>query len=287
MMEFMTSMTMVDRRIGSAPFVWEGDFAQGVARAAELGFDGVELHIADPAGVDLPALEAALTENRLGLTAIGTGRAYVNESLSITDPREDRRLAAIQRLEDFIDLGARLHAVVIIGCMRGNVSAPEELPQAMERLTRSMERLDRRARQAGVTLVLEPINQYENNFLCTMGEIADFIRGNHLTNTGLLADTFHMNIEEPDLLASIEACGPEIRYVHVADSNRRYPGCGHLDFPAILAKLWQVGYRGVLSAECLPLPTGDQAARGWLQAVKAMMQGSAVDQILYYVQKDK
>ena len=69
---------MVDQIIGSAPFVYEGDFAQGVAKARELGYDGVELHIADPADVDLPTLEQALAENSMRLTAIGTGRAYVN-----------------------------------------------------------------------------------------------------------------------------------------------------------------------------------------------------------------
>ena len=90
-MKFITSMTMVDQIIGSAPFVYEGDFAQGVAKARELGYDGVELHIADPADVDLPALEQALAENSMRLTAIGTGRAYVNHGLSITDPDEARR----------------------------------------------------------------------------------------------------------------------------------------------------------------------------------------------------
>ena len=93
-MKFITSMTMVDQIIGSAPFVYEGDFAQGVAKARELGYDGVELHIADPADVDLPALEQALAENSMRLTAIGTGRAYVNHGLSITDPDEAHRRAA-------------------------------------------------------------------------------------------------------------------------------------------------------------------------------------------------
>ena len=44
-MNFITSMTMVDRIIGSAPFVYEGDFVTGIKKAKELGYDGVELHI--------------------------------------------------------------------------------------------------------------------------------------------------------------------------------------------------------------------------------------------------
>lgn len=271
-MQFITSMTMVDKIIGSAPFVYEGDFAQGVAQARKMGYDGVELHIADPAEVDLFALEWALQINDIHLTAIGTGRAYVNEGLSITDPDEEKRRAAVRRLEAFIALGERLHATVIIGCMRGNVSAPEEMPEALERLRVSMLHLDRVAQQAGVELVFEPINRYENNFLCTMGEISDFIRANKLTNTGMLIDLFHMNIEETDMLQAIEACAPEIRYVHFSDSNRWYPGAGHTDMEAVLRKLDACGYHGVLSAEILPLPTKEEAARKWIENTRVMIE---------------
>ena len=38
-MNFITSMTMVDRIIGSAPFVYEGDFVEGVRQAEQLGYD--------------------------------------------------------------------------------------------------------------------------------------------------------------------------------------------------------------------------------------------------------
>ena len=270
-MRFATSMTVVDKILGSAPFVCEGSFLEGIAKAAELGFDGVEIHIANPAEVDTESLIQAAGERRIRITSIGTGRAYVNEGLSITDPDDIRRQAAVKRLEDFIRLGAKLDAIVIIGCMRGNISSPEELPRALELLAQSMVHLDRLAREQGVTLVFEPINRYENNFLCTVKEIYDFIRENKLTNTGILADTFHMNIEEPDILGSIREYGSLIRHVHIADSNRRYPGAGHLDFPAILRELDKAGYRGVLSAECLPLPEKEEAARQWLRAVLGMM----------------
>ena len=178
----------------------------------------------------------------------------------------------MQRLEAFLELAGRLHATVIIGCMRGNVATAEELPAALDRLAVSMEYLDHAAAKAGVDIVFEPINRYENNFLCTMGEISHFIRSHSLTNTGILIDTFHMNIEESDMMASIEACSPEIRYVHFSDSNRWYPGAGHTDMAGILRKLQECDYQGVLSAEILPKPTKEAAARGWIEAVSAMMR---------------
>lgn len=267
----ITSMTVVDKIIGSAPFVCEGDPVHGIAKAAELGYDGVELHFTDPAGVDSDGIKAALDSTGLVLTAIGTGRAYVNEGLSISDPDETVRLKAVARLEDFLELAGRFGCMIIIGCMRGNVRSNAELPAALDRLARSMAHLDRVAGDRNVTIVFEPINRYENNFLCTMQEISDFIRSNGLRHTGMLVDTFHMNIEEGDLAQTIRDCAGEIAYVHLADSNRRYPGQGHTDFRCILQTLQQIGYNGVLSAEILPYPSKEEAAKLWLHNVKRLL----------------
>ena len=77
---------------------------------------------------------------------------------------------------------------------------------------------------------------------------------------GLLLDTFHMNIEEPAIEESIRVCGDRIFHVHAADSNRWYPGAGHLDFESILEALSAAGYQGYVSGEFMPLPDADTAA---------------------------
>ena len=68
------------------------------------------------------------------------------------------------------------------------------------------------------------------------------------------------------------ACAPEIQYVHVADSNRRYPGQGHMDLMSVLRALRAVGYDGVLSAECLPWPDKEGAEEGWIASVRTMLR---------------
>jgi len=77
----------------------------------------------------------------------------------------------------------------------------------------------------------------------------------------LLLDTFHMNIEEPQIEASIRLCADRIFHFHVADSNRWSPGMGHLDFQSILQALHATGYQGWVSGEFLPLPDAQTAAR--------------------------
>ena len=80
-------------------------------------------------------------------------------------------------------------------------------------------------------------------------------------NLGLLLDTFHMNIEVPSIEDSIRLCGDRIFHFHVADSNRWYPGAGHLDFRSILEALFSTGYNGFVSGEFMAVPDADVAVR--------------------------
>jgi sugar phosphate isomerase/epimerase len=88
-------------------------------------------------------------------------------------------------------------------------------------------------------------------------------------NVVLLADLFHMNIEESDIAAALRAGGRHIGHVHFVDSNRRPAGCGHIDFRPIAEALRALGYDRYASAEALPYPDPDEAARRTIEAFRA------------------
>ena len=92
-------------------------------------------------------------------------------------------------------------------------------------------------------------------------------------NVGLLLDTFHMNIEEPVMEDSIRACAGRIFHLHVADSNRWYPGAGHLDFKSILEALFATGYQGFVSGEFMPLPDADTSAERGIAYLRQIWPG--------------
>jgi sugar phosphate isomerase/epimerase len=85
-------------------------------------------------------------------------------------------------------------------------------------------------------------------------------------------DTYHMNIEEDQIGRNILAAGKHIGHVHIADSNRGYPGAGHYNFVETIAALRAVGYQGALAVECLARPTPDAAARGACDAMRTLLQ---------------
>ena len=93
-----------------------------------------------------------------------------------------------------------------------------------------------------------------------MGSGVELMKKVNKKNVGLLLDTFHMNIEEPSMAQSIVDAGEHLFHFHVADSNRWYPGAGHIDFAELLRTLTAVGYQGFVSAEMMPFPDPDTAA---------------------------
>jgi len=122
-----------------------------------------------------------------------------------------------------------------------------------------------------VRFALEPLNRYETDLIHTVEEGLNLIQRVGADNFGLLLDTFHMNIEEPSIEASIRACGDRIFHFHVADSNRWHPGAGHLDFPSILSALRETGYGGYVSGEFMPVPDADTGAQQAIEHLRPMI----------------
>jgi len=79
-----------------------------------------------------------------------------------------------------------------------------------------------------------------------------------------------MNIEEPSMEESIRNCGNRIFHFHVADSNRWYPGAGHLNFQSILEALFATGYTGFVSGEFMPDPEANISAQRAIKYLRGL-----------------
>jgi sugar phosphate isomerase/epimerase len=240
---------------------FKGDFEANVAKIAAWGYDGVELAIRDPRLVDADALLSVVNQHGLEVPAIGTGQAWGEEGLSFTDSDPDVRTAAIQRVYDHVPFAAQTSAVIIIGLLRGIVKPGVEHEQAYAWLVEALQRCSAAAAPHGVRLVLEPINRYETTLINNVDQGLALIEAVGADNFGLLLDTFHMNIEEPKIEDSIGTAGDRIFHFHVADSNRWYPGAGHIDFGSVMATLRDIGYAGYVSVEAMPMPDADTCAK--------------------------
>ncbi len=248
------------------PFVFWDDLPAACRKAAELGFDAVEIFAPSPAAVDRDSLKGLLEEHRLQVAAVGTGAGMVIHGLSLTDPNAENRSAAKEFIKQMIGFGAPFGAPAIIGSMQGRWGGELSRDAALNLLSEALNELGQEAEGQSVPLIYEPLNRYETNLITRIADGVKFLESLSTKNVQLLADLFHMNIEEANVAEAIRAGKGRIGHVHFVDSNRQAAGLGHTDFAPIAAALKNTGYDGYVSAEAFPLPDPDTAAAKTIEA---------------------
>jgi sugar phosphate isomerase/epimerase len=255
------------------PFVFWDDLRGACATAAQLGFDAIELFPPSAAEVNTNELRHLLDQHRLKLAAVGTGAGWVKHRLALTSSNANTRERAVSFVSEIIELAGQFAAPAIIGSMQGRYGDPAaeqfaDRDSAIAALRDALEALAIRAAQHAQPLLYEPLNRYETNLTNTVAAGLELLTSLQTKNVRLLADLFHMNIEEVDLGDALRAAGPRLGHLHFVDSNRRPAGCGHLDYSPIAAALRELDYDGYASAEALPWPDSCAAAEQTITAFR-------------------
>lgn len=254
------------------PFVFHDDVAAGCAKAAELGFDAVEVFAPSAEAITALPLKELLAEHGLALAAVGTGAGMVKHGLHLCDPDAGRRAKACDFIRGIIEAGAPFSAPAIIGSMQGKWDAVTDKATALGYLRDSLNSLGEHAKSLGTVLIYEPLNRYETNLATTMKEGVELIAPLTTDNVVLLADLFHMNIEESSIADGLRDGGKHVGHVHFVDSNRQAAGRGHMDYAPIAAALTEIGYDGYACAEAFPIPDSNETARQTIETFKAVFR---------------
>ena len=100
-----------------------------------------------------------------------------------------------------------------------------------------------------MTLGLEICNRYETNVINTAHDALRLADDIGEDNVLIHLDTYHMNIEEDDLVRPVYEVGDRLGYVHIGENHRGYLGSGHLDFTSFFHALADIGYTGPITFE--------------------------------------
>ena len=198
----------------------------------------------------IPLAEEAVRDE-IPVTAICSGhRGW------LIDPDPAQIAAAREDVDRLLELSGALDAPLILVPVYGRTrkfpaASTGRSPEDDEALCLEGLRLaTATAEKVGGRILVEAINRYENSVSVTLADAARWARLMDSPSVRMMADVFHMNIEESDLATAFEPVAHDLAYVHLGDSQRLEPGRGHLDFDAVFRGLARIGYQGWASMEC-------------------------------------
>ncbi len=221
--------------------------AETAARAARCGLDGVELF--GDASADPRAAARILTDH--GLTVFSLTPADAD----ISHPDEAARRAGLdyyRRLCDFAaELGGGQERAPLVGVhgLVGRIRPVSTQQEEDALLAASLAVIAEELAGRGLRGVFEILNRYESHQVRTVAEGLALLDAVGVDNIALLADAYHMNIEEADPAAALRAAGSRLGLYHAADNHRGAVGAGSIDFAAQFAALDAAGYAGPVVLE--------------------------------------
>jgi sugar phosphate isomerase/epimerase len=220
---------------------------------ADAGFDAMEI-FATPADLvaHVPELQQIVARRIIGVSAIGPiHRGW------LIDPDPAQRRAARDDIGRAMGIGSDLGGVPVIvipilgysRALPGGQSTGRTPTEDTALLIEGLYELSEQAERLGSTVLLEVINRYESPVVNRIREGVAVMQAVNHACCHLAVDTFHMGIEEADPAHSLRLAAPVLGHVHLAESDRAFPGCGRTDFLQLFRVLAECGYSQDLTVE--------------------------------------
>lgn len=109
----------------------------------------------------------------------------------------------------------------------------------------------------GINLMVEPLNYYDvpGFLLNTTAQVLRLIDEVGRANVFLQYDIYHAQKVEGNLTVILREHLAKIGHIQIADNpGRHQPGTGEINYPFLFRELDNVGYKGYVSLEYIPLP---------------------------------
>ncbi len=238
-----------------------------------LNYGGIELSLLEPEKVDVKKINEIKESYEMEIPALGTGGTYIRFGYSLGHHEEIMRKKAIKRIEKYIQFARETHSKVIIGLIRGRYNFESNVKKEKLNITSSLKECCRIAEDNNVTLVFEPINQFEVDSYNTISESVELIEEIGSDNLKLLIDSFHTYLEEDPIYIweDMKNIIQHVSHLHLADDNRRAPGTGHFDFRSFLNFFKESGFNGFASIETIMKPSFEDVAKTSSEYLKSIL----------------
>ncbi|GGG83973.1 tagatose 3-epimerase [Parapedobacter pyrenivorans] len=250
--------------IGISTFVWVSPFSTQsfdvLRKAKAMGYDLIEIAVEDRNLIDWNALKKTCQELNLKISV--SGAFGMDRDISSDQP--ENRANGLSYIIDCLEIAHEMESPVFGGPLYSAVGktrlvSAEQKKQERQWCLENLHEATKRAEELGVTLALEPLNRFETDMVNTVDQAISIVDEVNHPYLKILLDTFHSNIEEKNIPASIRKLGDRLIHVQANESDRGTPGTGHLDWLGIRDAFQDIGYRGSLVIETFGAPSKELA----------------------------
>jgi hydroxypyruvate isomerase len=242
----------------SSVMLWtlKGSFEEKMEAAAKSGVQSVEF-VAEHnnwSDADAGRAKKLVRSFNLGIDTIIATPNWAKRPVSMLDPAQ--REGFLADVRNSIEWAKKLEVPQII-LMSGNTIPGRSRAEQWASLLESSKRATDLAAQAGVTLIIEPLNSLVNHkgyFLDTCVEGLKLVKEVNHPRFRLLFDIYHEQVQIGNVIRTITEAAPYVAVFHVADNpGRNDPGTGELHWANIYKAIQKTGYAGYITMEYLPL----------------------------------
>ncbi len=244
------------------------DFEEGLMFLKKIGYDGAVIPLMFSIGILVKQINEIFKSHGIEVAGLSTDHYSTHLGYSFISPNPAIRGRTLDVIMSGLLVARELSSPLIIGKIVGK-GVKDEKSEVW--LQASLKILDKRAKDFSVKVLIEPLNSYETSFLNTLSEVYSLIKRLSLESTGILINSYNMDIEELKIDNTIENVREKIWSVKFSDTKRMPLGYGHINFGKIVKGLKKIGYNDWYIVECLPIPNSEDAAKASLNYLKRIL----------------
>ena len=229
-------------------------------RLKKYGYQGVEL-AGEPYTIDIEETKELLKKYELECSSIC---GIFTPERDLSSSNDEIRKQAVEYVKRSVDLAKTLNASTLIAvptCV-GKLSPETTLEEEWNNAIQSVKEAGLYAKEQGITITIEALNRYETYLVNNLTLALRFVEEVNVEGVGIMADLFHMSIEERDMTGSIKKISRYLAHVHIADNTREAAGLGQTNFAPVISLLKELGYKGYITMEFLPAVSNPYVASG-------------------------
>jgi D-psicose/D-tagatose/L-ribulose 3-epimerase len=276
---------------GASTFIWVSPFSTAhvdlLTKVKNMGYDIIEIAVEDTRIIDWKLIKDVVRDLDLKITV--SGAFGPERDISSTDPafREIGKKYIIDCIRIAEQMGSPLFGGPVYSAVgKTRIVSEEQKKQEREWCVDILKEVSRIAGDCGVILGLEPLNRFETDMINTVDQALSILEEVGNPHLKIVLDTFHSNIEEKDIPASIRKIGKDLLcHVQGNESDRGTPGTGHLEWQGIREALTDIGYDGAVVIETFGQPSKELARAACIWRPLANSADELAEEGLAFYQK--